>query len=121
MNDKLNNPSRQDLPKIAKGAQPSFFDEPALEAMHGMIIILLEQVCVLNDRLDTYERLGEQGIVATAAAVEAFQPEASVDAFREQRRQRLIDRMMRPVRTLQEAAVQNAQSRYEKTAQEISE
>jgi hypothetical protein len=109
------------VPTIAKGAQPSFFDEPAIEAMHGMMIILLEQVCVLHDRLDTYERLGEQGTVATAAAIDAFEPDEGVEEFREQRRQRLIDRIMRPVRTLQETAVNNAQSRYEKKANEIAD
>ena len=43
-------------PRIAKGAQPSFFDQPALEAMYGMLVVLMEDVCVLQDRLDTYER-----------------------------------------------------------------
>jgi hypothetical protein len=110
-----------DVPEIAKGAQPSFFDPPALEAMHGMLIILLEQVCVLRDRLDTYERLGEQGIAVTPDAVEAYEPDESVEEFRERRRQETIDRVMRPVRTLQEAAVKHAQTKYEQTAREIAE
>ena len=113
--------SRRPAPQIAKGAQPSFFDDPALEAMHGMLIVLLEQVCVLRDRLDTYERLGEQGIAITAQAVEAYEPDDSVEEFREQRRRELIDRVMRPVKALQEAAVRRANATYGETARDIAE
>lgn len=113
--------SRADAPKISKGAQPSFFDVPALEAMHGMMIILLEQICVLHDRLDTYERLGEQGIAVTPAAVEAFEPDEAVETLREEFRQRTIDRVMRPVKALQQAALQDAQQQYEQNARQIAE
>jgi len=108
-------------PRVAKGAQPSFFEQPAMEAMYGMLVVMLEEICVLRDRLDTCERLGEQGIPVTRDSIEAYQPDADADAERETRRRQTIDRVMRPVRTLQQASVQQAQSRYEHTARDIAE
>jgi hypothetical protein len=108
-------------PRIAKGAQPSFFDQPALEAMHGMLLVLLEEVCVLRDRLDTYEQLGERGIAVTPAAVDAYTPDDANESGRERRRQETIRRVLRPVKQLQEAAVSRAQARYEQDARQIAE
>ena len=117
----MNQATARPATRISKGAQPSFFEQPAMEAMYGMLVILMEEICVLRDRLDTCERLGEQGIAATPASIEAYEPTAEVEQEREQRRRNTIDRVMRPVKTLQEAAVQRAQSRYEQTAQAIAE
>jgi hypothetical protein len=108
-------------PRIAKGAQPSFFDHPALEAMNGMLVVLLEEVCVLRDRLDTYERLGAAGIAVTPEAVDAFTPDEAAERAREEQRRQTIRRVLRPVKQLQEAAVSRAQARYESTAREIAE
>lgn len=109
----------QTTPRVAKGSHPVFFDAPALEALHGMLIVLLEESCVLRDRLDTYEILGQQGVAVTPETVEAFELDAATEARREQRRQDLIARTMRPVIALQEAAVQQAQKQYQKKAREI--
>ncbi|MEE4186744.1 MAG: hypothetical protein V2J12_13345 [Gammaproteobacteria bacterium] len=106
---------------IAKGAQPVFFDQPATEAIYGMLIVMLEEICVLRDRIDTCEKLGEQGIPATTAAVEDFIASPEVEQEREARRKLLIERTLRPVRQLQEAAVVRAQHNYEKTARDIAE
>lgn len=108
-------------PRIAKGAQPVFFDSPATEAMYGMLVVMLEELCVLRDRLDTYEHLGRQGIAVTPEAVEAFEPDAETEQAREARRVQTIRRALRPVRQLQEAAVSRAQSRYEREAEAIAE
>jgi hypothetical protein len=108
-------------PRIAKGAQPSFFEQPATEALYGMYIVMLEELCVLRDRLDTYERLGEQGVPVTPAAVDAFEADEALEKHREQARHGLINRAMRPIKTLQEASVKRAQSEYEKTALSIAE
>lgn len=107
-------------PRIARGAQPAFFAEPALEAMHGMLVVLMEEVCVLRDRLDTYERLGAQGIAVTPESVDAYTPDAGAEAEREQRRKATIRRVLRPVKQLHEAAVQRAQTRYEQDARQIA-
>jgi len=106
---------------IAKGAQPVFFDEPATEAMYGMLIVMLEEICVLRDRLDTCEKLGEQNIPVTTAAVEDYEASEAVEQEREARRKQLIERTLRPVRQLQEAAVVRAQQNYEQTARDIAE
>jgi hypothetical protein len=106
---------------IAKGAQPEFFDHPAMEGMYGMLIVLMEDICVLRDRLDTYERLGAQGKAVTPEAVEAYELDEAAEQAREERRRRAIDRAMRPIRQLQHAAVVKAQQNYEKAARQISE
>lgn len=108
-------------PRIAKGAQPSFFDQPALEAMYGMLVVLMEEVCVLQDRLDTYEQLGAKGIAITPDAVDAYDPDEAVENTREQRRHTVIRRIMRPVKQLQEEAVARSQARYEQDARQIAE
>jgi len=114
-------PTLKPGPRIAKGAQPVFFDQPAMEGMYGMLVVLMEEICVLRDRLDTCERLGEQGIAVTPASVEAYEADAAVEQAREERRVQTIRRVMRPVRQLQEAAVTRAQSRYERDAEAIAE
>jgi hypothetical protein len=113
--------SQTSAPRIAKGAQPSFFDQPALEAMYGMLVVLMEEVCVLQDRLDTYERLGAKGIAITPEAVDAYDPDEAVESAREQRRHTVIRRIMRPIKQLQEAAVARSQARYEQDARQIAE
>ncbi|UCG73533.1 MAG: hypothetical protein JSV45_03950 [Chromatiales bacterium] len=117
----MNDQTRTTAPRISKGAQPSFFEQPATEALYGMFVVMLEELCVLRDRLDTYERLGEQGIAVTSAAVEAYEPDDSVEQAREQLRHGTINRAMRPVKALQEAAVKRAQSQYEQAARSIAE
>lgn len=113
--------SKASAPRIAKGSQPSFFDQPALEGMYGMLVVLMEEICVLQDRLDTYERLGASGIAVTPEAVDAYTADEATENAREQRRQTTIRRVMRPVKQLQEAAVSRAQSRYEQDARQIAE
>jgi len=106
---------------IAKGAQPVFFDQPATEAMYGMLIVMLEEICVLRDRIDTCEKLGEAGIPVTTAAVEDFEASPDIEQEREARRKQLIERTLRPVRQLHEAAVSRAQPQYEQNARAVAE
>jgi len=113
--------SKPSAPRIAKGAQPAFFDQPALEGMYGMLVVLLEEICVLQDRLDTYERLGASGVAITPEAVDAYTADEATENAREQRRQATIRRALRPVKQLQEASVTRAQARYEQDARQIAE
>lgn len=108
-------------PRISKGAQPVFFEQPALEAMHGMFVVLLEELCVLRDRLDTYERLSSAGVAVTPEAVDAYTPDEDTEKQRERCRQETIRRALRPVVQLQQASVNDAQSRYRVTANQIAE
>jgi hypothetical protein len=113
--------STASAPRIAKGAQPTFFDQPAMEGMYGMLVVLMEEICVLQDRLDTYERLGAAGIAVTPESIDAYEPDDSVEQAREQRRHAVVRRAMRPVKQLQEAAVNRAESRYHEDARKIAE
>ncbi len=108
-------------PRVPKGAQPAFFEQPALEAMHGMFVVLLEEICVLRDRLDSYEKLGAAGIVVTPDALDAYTPDEATEKLREKRRQETIRRALRPVVQLQRAAINDAQSRYHSAATKLAE
>jgi hypothetical protein len=115
------NMEKDGTPRVARGAQPVFFDHPALEAMHGMLVVLLEELCVLRDRLDTCEQLGARGIAVTPAAIDAYTPDEVTEQAREARRQATIRRVLRPVQQLQAAAVSRAQSQYEVVARDLAE
>jgi hypothetical protein len=109
------------MPRVSRGAQPVFFDHPALEAMHGMLVVLLEEVCVLRDRLDTCEQLGARGIPVTPDAIDAYTPDDAAEQAREARRQATIRRVLRPVQQLQAAAVSRAQAQYDAVARDLAE
>ena len=71
-----------------------FFSDPDVDRLLSMVVALATEVAVLRDRLDTHERLAEQGTLATADAVEAFESAADVAAEREQWRSRYLRRVM---------------------------
>lgn len=110
----MNSKTIADRLSIAKGSQPTFFRDPSVDALYAMVVVLMEEVSVLRDRLDTHERLADQGVAATGPAVEDYATDASVDQARDAAREQFIARMMRPVEQLQRAAVTNAQRQYEK-------
>lgn len=67
----------------------------------AMIVSLASEVTMLRARLDTYERLLVQANVLTADAVDAYDPDASVQAERDAQRARILRKVFRP---LEEAA-----------------
>jgi hypothetical protein len=110
----MSNKNMTERLSIAKGAQPTFFPDPSVDALYAMVVVLMEEVSVLRDRLDTHERLAERGVAAGRLAVEDYAPDESVDQARDASRERFIARMMRPVQQLQLASLTNAQRKYEK-------
>lgn len=62
-----------------------------------MLMTLCTEVSVLRDRIDTHEALAEQGLVATTAAVEAWETDEARHVAREARREALLDRVLRVV------------------------
>jgi len=68
------------------------------DRLMGMVLALTSEMAVLRERIDTLERaLAEAGALAEGA-VEAFSPDAAAAAARDAMRQRLIAKIMKPVR-----------------------
>ena len=71
-----------------------FFSNPDVDRLLSMVVALAGEVAVLRDRVDTHERLAEQGTLATAAEVEAYESSPEIAAERERWRTRYLRRVM---------------------------
>ena len=71
-----------------------FFSDPDVDRLLSMVVSLATEVAVLRDRLDTHERLAEQGTLATAEQVEAYESSPEVAADRDRWRTRYLRRVM---------------------------
>ena len=68
------------------GAQPTekpvYFDDPAIQALYQMVLILGEELAATREQLHTLVALIEQGKLPSTDAIEAFVPDASFDLER---------------------------------------
>jgi len=62
------------IPRSAKGKRPQYFDDPACDKLHFMIMALIEELSVTRDRVDALERVLERKGVSTLADVDGFEP-----------------------------------------------
>ena len=71
---------------MTEGAQPApkpyYFDDPAVQALYQMVLVLGEELAATREQLHALIALAEKGDVPTAEAIEAFVPEASFDLER---------------------------------------
>lgn len=81
--------------RFAKGRRPYFMKDPDVDRLLAITAALTAEVSVVRERLDTVERLAEQGLPATAANIEAYRPTPEVEAAREAFRAALLDRVFR--------------------------
>ncbi|MBU3672274.1 MAG: hypothetical protein FGM43_06955 [Sinobacteraceae bacterium] len=88
-------PTEVSLPRTTRGRRPVFFDDPSIDQMMTFLIELTTEVAVLRERLDTVERLLDAGIPVTREAIEAYQPQAAVDAERNAWRDAYLKRVFR--------------------------
>jgi hypothetical protein len=79
----------------AKGAQPHFFDDPNIDRLVTMIMVMAEEISVLRERLDTHERLAAKGKKATPANIETYAPDLKVEDAREELRAAMLARVFR--------------------------
>jgi len=88
-------PTDVSLPRTTRGKRPVFFDDPSIDQMMTFLIELTTEVAVLRERLDTVERLLDAGIPVTREAIEAYQPQPTVDAERNAWRDAYLKRVFR--------------------------
>lgn len=91
------NGSEQDdvvrLRRTAKGKRPQYFHDPAVDKIHQMVLVLIEELSVTRDRLDAVERILEQRDVLKASDVDSFIPDEDAEGERAERRRDYIRRV----------------------------
>ena len=75
-----------ELEGINEGAQPAdkpiYFDDPAIQTLYQMVLILGEELAATREQLHALIALSEKGVVPTAEAIESFLPDDQFDAER---------------------------------------
>lgn len=71
---------------MKEGAQPAekpvYFDDPAVQALYQMVLILGEELAATREQLHALIALCEEGRLPSAQALEAFVPDAHFDLER---------------------------------------
>ena len=83
------------LPRISKGKRSRFFDDPAIDQMMTFFLEMMAEVSTLRERLDTVERLLDVNGSISRADLEAYKPDAAVEAERAEWNNAFIRRVMR--------------------------
>lgn len=97
-----------DAPTRAKGPQPQYFDDPAIDQLHAALLALAAELSVAYDRIDTLERLLERSGALQRADIDRFEPDAAAALERAARRDALIARLLRPFREYREQLIERA-------------
>ncbi|MDF5713809.1 MAG: hypothetical protein PUP93_07930 [Rhizonema sp. NSF051] len=83
------------MSKTAKGKRPVYFDNAEIDKLLAIIMALTGEVSILQERLDTIERLLTAKGVLKISDIEAYEPDEEVAKEREQRRADYIARVLR--------------------------
>ena len=86
------------LPHAAKGKRPSFYPDPAVDALLAAIAALTAEVSVAFDRIATLERLLERHDLLPTDAVESYEADDTESRRRIAEREALIERVFRVLR-----------------------
>ena len=81
--------------RFARGPQPTFHDEQAVDDLFHIVTALTQEIVVLRERLDTHERIAQSGGSATVDEVDQFVVDQEVFAQRALRRQAIIANVFR--------------------------
>ncbi len=79
--------------KIVKGKRPEFYETPGIDLLMHMVMTLAQEHCAMRDRLDTVERLGNEGQPVTSSNIEAYLPDQTTLEDRERRRQKFLENL----------------------------
>ena len=81
--------------RTAKGRRPQYFQDPAVDHLHSMILSLVEELSVTRDRADAFERLLEQSGVLNSTQLDQYQADDVAAAEQQERRERFIARVFK--------------------------
>lgn len=109
------------MKREAKGKRPHFYQDPALDQMMSMIMVLAGEVSVLADQLDSTHRVLAKHDINAALEIAALEFDDEALQQREGRRQAMLERMFYLVRkeAAEAGAAETAES-YTKTIDEIA-
>jgi len=83
------------IQRTAKGKRPQYFEDPASDKLHFMIMALIEELSVTRDRLDAVERVLERKGVSSLEEVDAFEPTDQDEVERRARRAQYVAKIMK--------------------------
>ncbi|MGD1955267.1 MAG: hypothetical protein ACFBZ9_08535 [Sphingomonadales bacterium] len=86
-----------ELQKKARGQRPEYFADPAIDKVLSITMALAGEMAVMRDRLDTIERLMEDGTPVTSEAINSYQPDAQVRSQRDAWRETFLDIVLRRI------------------------
>jgi hypothetical protein len=78
--------------------------DPRVDTLLGMVMQLMSEVSVLRERVDAHERLAATKQVPTPEAVDDYVPDEAAVKARATVRQRMIEKVCRPLLAAGEAA-----------------
>lgn len=109
------------MAKKAKGKRPTFFADPQVDKLLGIVMALAGEVSVLHERLDTLERLAEGKGLLSRQEIEAYRPDPETAEERERWRAEYIARVLRVVHEeLEAVATDDAADSYEAAIRSVS-
>ena len=84
---------------IAEGAgeRPSYFDDPDVDRVLGIVMAMAGEVAVTAERLDTLERMLDQKGLLSLSELAGFQPDDAVIGERMAWHQAFVARLLRVV------------------------
>jgi hypothetical protein len=83
--------------RVHKGRREVPGVDPRVDTLLGMVMALTSEVAMLRDRLDAHERLNADRQPATPESVDDFVPDEPAQKARAAWRQRLIEKVCRPL------------------------
>ena len=93
------------LPKAARGERPFFLADADVERLFTMIVALVGEVSLLQDRVDTLERVGAETGAIPADAVSSYVADVDASAARASRREAVLNRVFRILEADAERAI----------------
>jgi hypothetical protein len=113
--------SDHDVKRTIKGRRPQFFDDPAVDQLHGMVMAMATEMAVLYERIDTMERIADAKGVTMREELARYRPDEAAQAEREAWRQRFLGRLFYLYREdLDDRLGQENEAQYQRFLKDIS-
>jgi uncharacterized protein YnzC (UPF0291/DUF896 family) len=106
--------------KKAKGKRPNFLDDPAIERVLSITLAVAGELAVMRERMDTIERLLQNGQPVTREAIDQFQPSMEEARERAMWQQEYLSRIFRIVQQELEA-LESDDTSSEELSSELAE
>lgn len=105
----------------AKGKRPWFFEDADTERVMNILLVVIQELAVTRERMDTIERLLERDGKVTKEAIEAFAPSKEEAAERGLWTQEYLARVFRILQQDREAIERAAEESSEQVAEEFAQ